>query len=176
MKLRIRHFEEIGSTNDLALEIVQKEKLSNDIAVIADVQINGRGRLNGRVWHSPKGNFYCSYVLDLEDLSIPQNETNMLTSEIISLLQQYLKELTHSPRVTLKQPNDIFVDNKKLAGVLTEISYPYVVIGIGINLIVSPVEQATDLKSAFNLLVKPMDLVENLYEYMRTKLKECHSH
>ena len=176
MTLCIKHFEEIGSTNNFALKIVQKDKLSSDIGVIADVQTDGRGRLNGRVWHSPLGNFYCSYILNLQDLNIYQNETNTLTSEVINILERYLRKITNSDLITQKQLNDILVNDKKLAGVLTEISYPYVVIGIGINLIVSPVEQATDLKSAFNLLVKPMDLVENLYEYMRTKLKECHSH
>ncbi len=176
MTLCIKYFEEVGSTNDLALGIALKEDLSSDIAIIADTQTSGRGRLNGRIWHSPIGNFYCSYILDLRDLQIPQNETNTLTSEVINVLQRYLQELTHSPRITLKQPNDILVDNKKLAGVLTETSYPYVIIGIGINLIISPVEQATNLKSEFNLLAKPMDLVENLYESMKTALRKCHSH
>ena len=176
MTLCIKHFEEIGSTNDFALKMVQKAKVPSDIAVIADVQTNGRGRLNGRVWHSPMGNFYCSYILNLKDLHISQNEMNMLTSEIISILQQYLRNLTNSDILTLKQPNDILVADRKLAGVLTETSYPYVVTGIGINLIVSPIERATNLKSEFNLLVKPMDLVENLYEYMKSKLMECHSH
>lgn len=176
MTLCIKYFEEVGSTNDLALGIALKEDLSSDIAIIADTQTSGRGRLNGRIWHSPIGNFYCSYILDLRDLQIPQNETNTLTSEVITVLQRYLQELTHSPRITLKQPNDILVDNKKLAGVLTETSYPYVIIGIGINLIISPVEQATNLKSEFNLLAKPMDLVENLYESMKTALRKCHSH
>lgn len=176
MTLCIKYFEEVGSTNDLALGIALKEDLSSDIAIIADTQTSGRGRLNGRIWHSPIGNFYCSYILDLRDLQIPLNETNTLTSEVINVLQRYLQELTHSPRITLKQPNDILVDNKKLAGVLTETSYPYVIIGIGINLIISPVEQATNLKSEFNLLAKPMDLVENLYESMKTALRKCHSH
>ena len=176
MALFIKHFEEIGSTNDFALKIIQEEELSSDIAVIAEIQNNGRGRLNGRVWHSPRGNFYCSYVLTLKDLQISQNETNMITSEVVNILRQYLEELTHSPRVTLKQPNDILVDGKKLAGVLTETSYPYVVIGIGINLIISPLERATNLKSEFNLLAKPMDFVETLYESIKTALRKCHSH
>lgn len=176
MTLCIKHFEEIGSTNDFALKIVQKDKLSSDIAVIADVQTDGRGRLNGRVWHSPLGNFYCSYILNLQDLNISQNETNTLTSEAINILERYLRKITNSDLITQKQPNDILVHDKKLAGVLTEISYPYVIIGIGINLIISPIDSSTNLKSEFNFLVKPMDLVENLYEYIKTELMKCHSH
>lgn len=172
MALLVKHFAEIDSTNDYALSLIDCENLTSDIAVVADKQTSGRGRLNGRVWQSPKGNFYCSYILKLTNLQIPIGQTNILTFDIMNILHQYITKMTQTNRITLKQPNDILVNGKKLAGVLTEVSYPYAVIGIGINLINSPIERATDLKSEFNLLVKPAELVENFYEFLISALKK----
>lgn len=175
MGLIIKHFETIGSTNDFALELISRGELSSDVAVIANKQTAGRGRLNGRVWASPEGNFYCSYVLNLKNLQIPVTETNILTSAVMGILEQYLGEITNSSRIVLKYPNDILVSGKKLAGVLTEISYPYAIVGIGMNLINSPLEISTNLKMEFNLLVKPTELAENFYEYLINELRKCFS-
>lgn len=173
MKLVIKHFETIGSTNDFALKLISKGSLSSDVAIIADKQTAGRGRLNGHVWHSPEGNFYCSYILNLRNLQISLTETNMVTSVVMSILQRYLSEITNSDRIVLKYPNDILVSGKKLAGVLTEISYPYAIVGIGVNLINSPLEISTNVKLEFNLLVKPTKLAENFYEYLINELRKC---
>lgn len=176
MTIQIKHFKRIGSTNDFALEELLAGRVMSDIAVIADEQTNGRGRLNGRVWNSPKGNFYCTYVLDLKRLNVSASETNIMTAEVMNVLQLYLRQMTNSDKVVLKHPNDILVNGKKLAGVLTEISYPYAVIGIGINLINSPLEIATSIKTEFNLLVNPRELAENLYESIINELRKCHFH
>ncbi len=172
MTLNVKHFAEIDSTNDYALSLIDCENLTSDIAVVADKQTSGRGRLNGRVWQSPKGNFYCSYIVNLEDFQIFIGKASILTSMVMDVLYKYLIKMTQTNRITLKQPNDILVNGKKLAGVLTEVSYPYAVIGIGINLINAPIERATDLKSEFNLLVKPTELVENFYEFLISALKK----
>lgn len=103
-------------------------------------------------------------------------ETNAITLIVMNCLRHYLVGITDSDLVEIKLPNDILVKDKKLAGVLTEISYPYAVIGIGINLINSPIERATNLQSEFNLLVKPNDLVENLFEVLIKGLQGCCSH
>ena len=173
MALKVKHLKEVGSTNDYALRLINDEKLDHDVAIIADIQTNGRGRLNGRFWNSPLGNFYCSYIINLQNLCVPDNATNLLTFSIINALYQYLIKITKSDKIKLKQPNDILVNNKKLAGVLTEVSYPYAIVGIGINLVNSPIERATNLKSEFKLLVNPMDLAENFYEFLMYELNKC---
>ena len=174
-KPEIRHFEKIGSTNDYAINLIITDgKIDSDMAIIADQQTGGRGRLNGRVWESPRGNFYCSYIINLKNLKVPQEKTNSLTLVAVNALQKYLPKLIKSNMIETKQPNDILVKGKKLAGVLTEISYPYAVIGIGINLTNSPIERSTDLQTEFNFLVKPMDLVENLYGFLIEAIAECY--
>lgn len=173
MSLLIKHFEEVGSTNYEALEIVNNGDVDEDFAVLADRQSQGRGRLNGRVWESPIGNFYCTYVVNLRLLEIEERKTNSLMFSVMSSLQRFLKNLTRSDSIDLKFPNDILIGDKKISGVLIEISYPYAIIGIGVNLISSPIERATNLQSEFNLLVKPNELVENLYESLIDGIKEC---
>ena len=174
--IKIKHFEELGSTNDYALKMVELSKITSDTAIIADKQTNGRGRLNGRVWVSPMGNFYCSYIINLHDLCITEIQTNSLTFEIMEILHKYLINITGSDKIMVKQPNDILVNNKKLAGVLTEIFYPHAIIGIGLNLLKSPLPSATNLQSEFNLLAKPLALVENLYIFLINELKKCYPH
>jgi BirA family biotin operon repressor/biotin-[acetyl-CoA-carboxylase] ligase len=82
----------------------------------------------------------------------------------------FLKKLVHSDELELKLPNDVLVNGKKVSGVLIEVSYPYAVIGIGINLVVSPIAIATNLNDEFGILVKPMDLIDNLYAALSTRI------
>ena len=170
MNLQIQHLAELGSTNDYALELVESGKINGDLAILADRQTHGRGRLNGRLWHSPEGNFYCSYVVRLDALGVDANKASLLTTTIMTALLQFLQKLTKSKRIQLKLPNDIFVGGKKLAGVLVEVSYPYAIIGIGINLTAAPLETSTSLQSEFGFAVKPSWLAENFYPALREKL------
>lgn len=169
--LKIIHLDTVGSTSDYALKLLESSEPTSSIAVIADQQTRGRGRLNGRLWESPIGNFYCSYIVNLESFQVEQTKTNLLVSMAVNATYRYLKELTSSDRITLKIPNDILVGGKKLAGILVEVSYPYAVIGIGINLTNSPIDRATNLLAEFNLLVKPENLVDNLYKSLEDDLK-----
>ena len=174
MQLEIIHFREIGSTSDYALTAIETGIIKANTAILADSQTNGRGRLNGRIWQSPIGNFYCSYIVDLTELHIKQNETNILTSYVMHILCSHLKSITNSTEIYIKQPNDILVKNKKLAAILTEISYPYAVIGIGINLLTSPIDCSTNIFDEFNILVKPVKLVETFYGVLMHEVRQCY--
>lgn len=170
----IKHFEELESTNDYALLLIDVGEVSSDMAIISDIQTKGRGRLNGRTWKSPSGNFYCSYVVNLEDLGIEESRTGLLLFASMKSLMNFLNNLTNSKDIQLKFPNDILINNKKISGVLIEIVWPYAIIGIGLNLISSPIERATNLLDEFNLLVKPIDIVENLYRKLIDGIRECY--
>lgn len=171
--MKIKHFSRLDSTSDYAIKFLLGNNINSDYAILADEQTSGRGRLNNRVWQSPKGNFYCSYIINLNKLNIPAEKTNILTSLVINLLKDFLNNITNSEIIKLKIPNDLFINDKKLAGVLIEVYYPYAVVGIGINLISSPIERATNIKDEFNILVKPEEIVENLYKELIVGMKEC---
>lgn len=173
MPLKVVHFDSIDSTSDYAINSLLQKRLDSDYAILADMQTAGRGRLNDRVWVSPRGNFYCSYIVNLANQNIDIGKTNLLCSIVINSLKEFLNNLTGSDIIQVKIPNDILINGKKLAGVLVETYYPYAVIGIGLNLSSSPIERATNLKDAFNIVVKSEEIVENLYNALIVDISKC---
>jgi BirA family biotin operon repressor/biotin-[acetyl-CoA-carboxylase] ligase len=159
------------STQDYAKELISSSHPEEDIAVLADIQTEGKGRVPGRTWMSVSGTFHCTYIINVQNLKIKEADVAIINTLALQSVQQLLCELTQSNNITAKLPNDILANNKKISGVLTEIIYPHALVGIGINLIASPLETSTDLQKEFNLLVKPEELVENLYELLASKIK-----
>lgn len=128
-----RYYDEIESTN------LEAKALANDGApegtvVIAESQTGGRGRL-GRKWTSPAGKgLLFSVVLRPE---LPMSEAHLLTLVAASSIAEAIEAQT-GVHVLIKWPNDLYVDDRKVGGILTEISgegdeIAWVVIGIGIN-------------------------------------------
>jgi len=81
----IIYAKETGSTNDLALKLIHKEKqnLKNGTVVLAEIQKRGRGRF-GRTWLSPAGGLWFTIILKtgLEQKKLPE-----ITSLLIPLYQ-----------------------------------------------------------------------------------------
>lgn len=123
-------FDEVESTNELAKRYI---KQGEGLIVIADSQTKGKGR-SGRSWHSPKGlGIYFSALLKLlTDNASPL--TLMAGIACVLAIKPFLSHPEAAP--TLKWPNDILVNGKKLAGILCETcdgEPGWIVIGIGIN-------------------------------------------
>jgi BirA family biotin operon repressor/biotin-[acetyl-CoA-carboxylase] ligase len=138
---------------------------------VADEQTEGRGRL-GREWHAPAGtSVLCS--VQLRPAVPPQRypELTVVGAEACADAIRALTGLTP----TLKHPNDVLVDGRKVAGVLGEASEGRVVLGIGINVNVPIDELPADVRlPATSLLAElgtPVDrrdvLVELLAELER---------
>ncbi|CUX31815.1 biotin--[acetyl-CoA-carboxylase] ligase [Clostridium sp. C105KSO13] len=131
---KIYYFDEIDSTNTRAKQLGEEGALHGTI-VVAEEQSAGRGR-RGRAWKSPIGsNIYMSILLRPED--IPPVKAPMLTLVMGLSTAEGLREYT-SLDIQIKWPNDIILEGKKLAGILTEMSTEvdfinYIVIGTGIN-------------------------------------------
>ncbi len=137
------------STNDEARKRAVGGAVHGTV-VVSDVQIKGRGRL-GRNWYSPKGkHVYLSVILrpnwPVKSLPLVSLATGVALFELVK------KE---GLLATLKWPNDIYVGDKKLAGILCESSargkrVDFVIVGIGLNVAAEdfPVElQATSLEN-----------------------------
>jgi len=130
----LHYFALIDSTNSEARRRAEAGAGDGEI-VIADSQAQGRGRL-GRVWESPPfANLYLSLVLrpNLAPAQAPQ-----ITLMAAVALAETVGSFLGRP-AAIKWPNDIFVDGKKLAGILTEAAcnstrIEYVILGIGLNL------------------------------------------
>ena len=110
------------------------ENCPEGTVVCAEAQSKGRGRL-GRVWTSPKGKgLYFSFVLRP---NLPLNQLAQLTLMSAVALAEAIEGIS-ALKPLIKWPNDILLENHKLAGILTELraesdQVKFVVVGIGLN-------------------------------------------
>ncbi len=100
----------------------------------AEKQTGGKGRL-GRTWESPKGNLYCSTLVEVRPDDPPPS-----TLSFVSALAVFDAINAHIPDADtlLKWPNDILVSDAKICGILLERVEQHIVIGIGVNVAVAP--------------------------------------
>jgi len=132
-KLKIINLETIDSTNNYAIKLAEEKKEKEIVIIKARMQTKGRGRFN-RSWLSPKDKgLYVSFLFR------PKNKT----IEDIFFFPLFfsfaiLKTIDNIIKAEIKFPNDVVVNNKKIAGVLVETKcyntkVDFVVVGIGIN-------------------------------------------
>jgi len=101
-------------------------------------QKNGRGRM-GNTWQSPKGNLHFSTLIKPKNRIEFWPQLSFISALAVkSSLSHYLS--AKYDIIKFKWPNDIFIDNKKISGILIETTSDQkaVVVGIGINLITNP--------------------------------------
>ena len=128
---KILHFETIESTNNYAKKIALEEL--DGTVIISEEQTKGRGRV-GKQWYSKSGEGIWMSIILKPDI-IPQKApfiTLIAGASIVKALNKLGVE------TFIKWPNDITINNKKVAGILTELSTEvdkinYIVLGIGIN-------------------------------------------
>ena len=176
--LKIICFNEVSSTNDVAIDMVVKQGCADDVLVMAETQTAGRGRLNERTWSSPRGNFYGTYILNIKNLGISESSVSILNRQSLLAVYDEINRLrgasfAKKKDVVIKYPDDILINGKKISGILVEVLYPYALIGIGINLLISPIELATDIQKEFNLVVSSKELGENLYIFLLKRIKDA---
>lgn len=125
----IQRFATIDSTNTWVLEQA-RNGASEGLVAVADEQTAGRGRL-GRSWIAPPGSSLLTSVL-LRPNGLAPDRLHLATAAVALSGADAVSEVA-SFEPHLKWPNDLLVDTRKLAGVLTEIEGDALVVGIGIN-------------------------------------------
>jgi BirA family biotin operon repressor/biotin-[acetyl-CoA-carboxylase] ligase len=129
----IRFYREVESTNDVAFDLA-KEGATEGTVIIADTQTKGRGRLQ-RKWISPPGfNLYMSIIFRP---SISSKDASILT--LVSSVALFEAVNSYGIKCQIKWPNDLLINRRKVAGVLTEMELDgerveFVLVGLGINL------------------------------------------
>ncbi|EPX61930.1 Biotin-protein ligase [Cystobacter fuscus DSM 2262] len=130
---QIHFHESLPSTNVTAFQLAAEGAEHGEV-VITEQQTAGKGR-RGRVWTSPPGvNLYFSAILRPE---LPPQRASELTLVAAVALAETLREQDADARI--KWPNDVQIDGRKVAGILTELSADpdqvhFVVLGVGVNL------------------------------------------
>ena len=125
--------ERVDSTNDEAIRL-GAQGAGHGTVVWAREQTAGRGR-RGRNWVSPAGNLHCSMLLHP---GRSMADAPQLAFVAAVALQEALAELAPRASFQCKWPNDILCGGRKIAGMLLEASLPWVVLGVGVNLIHAP--------------------------------------
>lgn len=130
---RVYFYEEIDSTNTQAKRLAEEDAPSGTL-IVSDCQLKGKGR-RGRVWTSPKGE--AIYMTILLRPQIRPDRASMVTLVMGLSVVQAIRNVL-ALETSIKWPNDVVLNRKKLVGTLTEMSaqmdyIEYMVIGTGIN-------------------------------------------
>jgi len=132
---KIKYFDEITSTNTVLKEMAQNGA-KKDTILISEYQTKGRGRL-GKTFFSPKGcGVYLSYLLRPQIL--PGDALFITVAAAVAMRRALIEVLNIESKI--KWVNDIYFENKKLCGILTETgisksgNLDYAILGIGINI------------------------------------------
>lgn len=128
MALEIVFLDEIDSTQRYLLDKVRSGELRPPIAVCATKQLGGIGS-RGRGWESFDGNLFFSFAVAVSSVrDVPKHS---LSIYFLYILKELLQEL--GSKVWLKWPNDLYIEEKKVAGCISQIQRENVVCGIGLN-------------------------------------------
>ncbi|MFW6141173.1 MAG: biotin--[acetyl-CoA-carboxylase] ligase [Candidatus Saliniplasma sp.] len=153
--MKIYKLDSTTSTNDVAKKLAKTK--SDDFVVQADEQTSGRGRKD-RNWMSPKGGLYFTICTDYEPL---------LSIKAGIAIARALEDMEVQP--SLKWPNDVLVNDKKICGVLIEIFEKRALVGIGLNLDSEPIDDSISMKSVTNKKYSPEDLMKSILKYYYDK-------
>lgn len=142
----IRVFEETTSTNDV-IEKLARDQVKEGVVVFAESQSKGRGRL-GRKWISPPRKGLWFSVLLRPNLR-PQEATQLTVASATALRRALEASARIKPKI--KWPNDILIDGKKVAGILTELSaeldrVKHIILGIGVDVNLNASEFPAELR------------------------------
>jgi BirA family biotin operon repressor/biotin-[acetyl-CoA-carboxylase] ligase len=163
-KLNIEIFDELDSTNSYLKKIVTKGEKENKL-VIALSQTGGRGRM-GRSFYSPNGTgIYFSLLLHPEFSA--EKSLFLTVMAAVSVAEAVMKYNKND--VKIKWINDVYIDGKKVCGILTEGAInkdkllDYAVVGIGINVIAPENGFPDDIKDIATAIF-PGNTEENIKE------------
>ncbi len=162
--MRIFRFDEIDSTNTYAKEM---ENIENFDLIIAKKQSSGRGR-RGNIWKSELGAGLFTFIVE--------NSENLEFDKFIKLPLvvglAVLKALKNNPEFIFnkkldfkfKWTNDVYLNNKKLSGILVEKYNNFFIIGVGVNINNSNFQEISkNATSLYNELGKELDVEKIIF-------------
>jgi BirA family biotin operon repressor/biotin-[acetyl-CoA-carboxylase] ligase len=168
--LEILYYNELDSTQDYLTKSIKDKSLKPPIAIVAQHQSAGRGS-RGNQWLSSDGNLYLSFAIDMSYL--PSDlKIESISIYFAIIMKKALKKF--GSKTYIKWPNDFYLDNNKIGGIITSKTSNTIICGIGLNTSSSPVEFGsididvdinTILDSFFDILSQSMTWQEAMIEY-----------
>jgi len=150
--VEIRWLDEIDSTQRYLIDELKAGRLKAPVCIGATFQNSGRGS-RGNSWTPIEGNLFISFAIARNELP---EDLKLESSSIYFayLLKDFLCE--SGSNIWLKWPNDFYLDDKKIGGVITNIVQDTLICGIGMNLM-----QAPEGFGHLDIIYKPYELTES---------------
>ncbi len=135
-RVSIQVLDEVPSTNEYLKKLALKGE-KEFFTLVANRQSNGKGR-RGKSFHSPKNTGVYLSMLLRPSFSM-EKSLNITTASAVAV-SKTIEKLTSKP-ISIKWVNDIFIEDRKVSGILTEGSMDletgnlsHIIVGVGINL------------------------------------------
>jgi len=175
---KIIRLDVVDSTNNYIANLIKLGSIDSGTVIMADDQYAGKGQRDAQ-WLTGAGeNLTFSFFLDDVNLSV---EKQFILSQIVALsLSQFLNNIGLD--ATIKWPNDIYIKEKKIAGVLIENQLrgnliKNAIVGIGLNVNQTEFNEfkATSTKLETGQCKLPNDLLFSFINAFNVKIKELHT-
>ena len=158
--MQILYLESVDSTQKYLKELIKENKISLPYAVVSNSQTDGIGS-RGNSWSGVKNNLFLSFAIPLKDL--PKDLKLESASIYFSyILKETLEEFGSS--VWLKWPNDFYINDKKVGGMITNLTRESLVCGVGLNIAHAPSDFAR-----LDVVLDRDELIENYFKNIEKK-------
>ena len=175
--LTIFWLESVDSTQYYLRDALKNRELSAPVAVVAEQQNSGRGS-RGNSWEGIEGNLFFSFAFESDALP---SDLKLESSSIYFtyLLKEVLAEA--GSKLWLKWPNDLYLDDKKIGGTITNLEGTTLVCGIGLNIKAAPegfgrldidISKNELLQSYFRLLEKMIPW-KQIFRKFKLEFERC---
>ena len=167
---RAEYFASLASTNDYAREIAGGLPREERVLIVADEQTAGRGRGANR-WWTGSGSLACTLVFDPAARGIERRYYPMISLAAAIAIVETAAEVTSRGNVGLHWPNDVFVEGRKLAGVLVEaLADGRHLLGIGCNVNNRASQAPAELSTIVTSLADLTDRNQSRGDFLRAIL------
>ena len=155
MKIKIKNYKKVKSTNDVAMKLIKRNILEPTL-ITTEKQTNGRGRI-GKKWISLKGNLFITLFFEFDNKKINFKQFAVLNA---FLLKKVISNII-SKKIKIKWPNDLLFNKLKFCGILQEVinvnKFNYLIVGVGLNTNTFPQNKRFKSTCLKNILNKKID-------------------
>lgn len=168
--MKIINYDEIDSTQLEAKRLIENSEVNENIAIVAKNQTAGMGT-HGRKWISRKNESITFTIILQPNCNLEKIEN--FTIKVAECIVQSFLDL-YNIKLNIKEPNDIYFNEKKIGGILTESKVynnivKYILIGIGLNTVQvnfdSEIQDiASSIKNEFGIDVDNEEIIKKICE------------
>ena len=158
--MKILSFETLPSTQLYLKELVKESPSCIPVAVVAQMQTAGVGSRDNQ-WYSQEGNLFLSFAISMS--SLPEDLKLESASIYFSwLLKETVKDL--GSKAFLKWPNDLYLNQDKIGGMITNVVNNTIICGVGLNL-----QKSKNNFACLDLEIDKNIILENYFKKIEKK-------